>query len=273
MDDHAGQAVNAESSAPTIAIQGLGVRVRGFCTTRHGGVSAKPFDSMNLGEHVGDELSCVQANRQLLTRLLPASPIWVNQVHGTRVLDARAMPAPIDRQADALVTSEPGQVLGILTADCLPVVMANDAGEVLALAHAGWRGLAGGVLDQALCAMQQHASERDRSLGVWRAWIGPCISAQAFQVGNDVREAFTSTNRALEKYFEADAAPHKWRCDLPGLARYRLLEMGATAVHWCGDCTVTDPQERFFSYRREGRTGRMATVAWLAPDDAQAIGR
>lgn len=242
-----------------ITIQNVSSKVHGFCTTRHHGVSDKPFESLNLGDHVGDDPAHVQANRQRLAQWLPTAPVWVEQVHGTEVLVADGPGALGRAQADAMVTTTPGQVLGILTADCMPVVLANDAGKVLGLAHAGWRGLAHGVLQQTLKTMQDQSVE----FGVWRAWIGPCISAQAFEVGDEVRQAFMELDPELAGCFARDAAPHKWLCDMPSIAKSILLGAGAASVTWCGHCTVTDPANLFFSYRRDGRTGRMATVAWL----------
>ncbi|MCD8504395.1 MAG: peptidoglycan editing factor PgeF [Burkholderiaceae bacterium] len=242
-----------------IRIENVSPKVQGFCTTRHHGVGSKPFDSLNLGDHVGDDPACVQANRERLAQWLPAPPVWVEQVHGTNVL---VLSGPVrDRliQADAIVTNRSAQVLGILTADCMPVVLANDEGTVLGLAHAGWRGLANGVLQQTLIAMHDQV----RELGTWRAWIGPCISARAFQVGDEVRRAFMAVDPALAACFTPDVAPHKWLCDLPSIAKSILLAAGARSVAWCGHCTVSDPANRFFSYRRDGQTGRMATVAWL----------
>ena len=254
----------ARGSEPTlknawIAFEGLTNQVHGFCTTRHHGVSDKPFDSLNLGDHVGDDPSRVSINRQRLAQWLPDAPTWVRQVHGNSVL---VVDGPLESgvvEADALVTTARGRVLGILTADCMSVVICDDAGTVLGLAHAGWRGLVGGVLQAAVVSMRQQVG----TLGRWRAWIGPCISARAFQVGDDVREEFLAFDSSLAAYFTPDDAPHKWRCDLPGIAKAILLGMGAVNVTWCGLCTVNDRANRFFSYRRDGQTGRMATVAWL----------
>lgn len=242
-----------------IGLQGMSPAVQGFTTTRLHGVSVKPYESLNLGDHVGDDPALVAANRQRVNQWLPSSPVWIRQVHGTRVVDADVAIEQPDTEADALVTTRAGQVLGMLTADCLPVVMADVNGQVLGLAHAGWRGLAGGVLGNTLAAMRAQQPAWDP----WHAWIGPCISAQAFEVGDDVRDAFFQVDPRWVRYFTPDGAPHKWRCDLPGIAKGVLLELGATSVQWCGLCTATDPHGRFFSYRREGQTGRMATLVWL----------
>lgn len=252
----------------SIAIDGLSAGVSGFCTTRANGVSVEPYASLNLGAHVGDDLDCVKRNRAILTQHLPSEPIWLDQVHGCAVLDASVLDANTDRRADALVTTVPGQVLGILTADCMAVVLADDQARVLGLAHAGWRGLAGGVLQSTIAAMQDKTSQVGQSgeMGPWRAWISPCIGPDAFEVGSEVREAFLSIDRRLIDCFTAGIAPHKWHCNMPAIATRILLALGASSVQWCGHCTVLDEQQRFFSYRREGRTGRMATVAWLKPD-------
>lgn len=242
-----------------IPVTGLGDSIRGFCTTRQPGASAKPFDSFNLADHVGDDHAHVEINRQHLAQCLPQAPVWVKQVHGTRVLDATTIDQTTDFEADALVTTQAGQVLAILTADCMPVVMADDAHRVLGLAHAGWRGLAGGVLSATVAAMQAHVG----GMGSWRAWIGPCIGPRAFEVGEEVRETFLQIDAGFSQYFVRDVAPHKWRCNMPGIARDMLSGLGAQAVDWCGLCTVDDPEQRFFSYRRQGQTGRMATVAWI----------
>lgn len=242
-----------------VRAQGLGTGVQGFTTTRAHGVSHKPFDSLNLGDHVGDRPEHVATNRQRLNQRLPAPPVWVRQVHGTRVVDAADVIGRPVTEADALVTTEPGLVLGILTADCLPVILVDERATVLGLAHAGWRGLASGVLGNTLAQMR----DRQPSLENWHAWIGPCISAPAFQVGDEVRDTFFQVDPAYAGCFLPDDAPHKWRCDLPAIAKAMLLGLGATSVQWCGLCTATDADRRFFSYRRDGQTGRMATVAWL----------
>lgn len=251
-----------------IEIDGLAAQVSGFCTTRGHGVSGAPYASLNLGGHVGDDPDCVKRNRAILTQHLPGEPIWLDQVHGCAVLDASAIDSHTDRRADALVTTVPGQVLGILTADCMAVVLANDQARVLGLAHAGWRGLAGGVLQSTVAAMQDKAGQVGQAAGMgpWRAWIGPCIGPDAFEVGGEVREAFLSIESSLADCFVVGVAPHKWHCNMPTIATRILLALGASSVQWCGHCTVLDEQQRFFSYRREGRTGRMATVAWINPN-------
>ena len=239
----------------------LGLKV--MSTTRFGGVSRAPFEAFNVGLHVGDDVQAVSENRRFLRANLPAEPLWLNQVHGCEVVDADQ----IDHQstpfeADAAVTISRDVVLAIQTADCMPVVI-NGGGQVLGVAHAGWRGLAQGVLSELIRAMAQKVAASDRDLKQWQAWIGPCIGPNAFQVGEDVRQAFLAQSRHHQGFFQADGAPHKWLCDLPGLALYALQSMGITQSKWCGFCTVNDEQHRFFSYRRDGRTGRMVTLAWL----------
>ena len=239
-----------------------GVKV--FCTTRSGGVGQAPYDTLNLGSGAGDEPEVVLANRAILRQNVPGEPFWLKQVHGVQVADADDQSlsegAGSPPEVDAAVTSVPGRVLAILTADCLPVVIADQQGTVLGAAHAGWRGLAGGVLESCLSAMRQKVP----TASGWRAWIGPGIGPQVFQVGEDVRQAFEGKGADCAGMFQPDpAAPGKWLADLPGLARWRLRELGVLEVEACGLCTVTDPANRFFSYRRDRQTGRMATIAWL----------
>lgn len=253
-------------SGSFIRADGLGPRVRCLSTTRSGGSSRPPYDTLNLGGHVGDDPQAVDANRKQLDRILPESPVWLDQVHGTNVLLADhwqtdSTPA----RADAAVTARRGQVLAILTADCMPVVLADPLRRVLGVAHAGWRGLASGVLINTVQAMRERFHE---PLDI-RAWIGPCIGPAAFQVGHEVRETFLAMDTSLAVFFRKDDPyPDKWLADLPGIARWQLMSLGAAHVEWCGLCTVNDPERRFFSYRRDGQTGRMATLAWLdtSPD-------
>lgn len=239
-------------------------RVSLFCTTRHGGVSKPPYDSFNLGMNTEDFPEVVAANRSLLRQSLPSDPFWLKQVHGCHVADADVEPTQNSTQfaceADASVTSVTGRVLTILTADCLPIVLADHAGTVLGVAHAGWRGLAGGVLEACLESMRLKSPQAEK----WRAWIGPGIGPTAFQVGEDVREAFEGYGADRVGMFVSDpAAKGKWFANLPALARWRLQSLGVDEIEDCGLCTMTDAQRRFFSYRRDRQTGRMATVAWL----------
>lgn len=236
-----------------------------FTTLRRGaGVSAAPFDAFNLGSRSGDDPAAVATNRALLeTRFgLPSPPHWLRQVHGSGVLrfDAAARNVRDDGEpeADAAVTSTAGTVLAILTADCLPVVFAATDGSEVAAAHAGWRGLAGGVLEATVAAMRTPAA---RLL----AWLGPAAGPQAYEIGAEVRDAFVGGDPGAASAFVATRPGH-WRVDLYALARRRLQAAGiaAAAIHGGGLCTIGDPQ-RFYSHRRDQRTGRMATVIWKAP--------
>jgi YfiH family protein len=235
--------------------------VRYFCTWREGGVSPAPWDSLNLGLHVQDDQDAVRANRARLRRSLPADPLWLEQVHGTRVCDTdadgvwRAEGVPC---ADAAVTRIRSRPLAIMTADCLPVVLADDAGRVLGVAHAGWRGLAAGVLENTLSVMRRRAPE---SSG-WRAWLGPAIGQAAFEVGDEVRAAFVGPDPEAAACFTRWPGTGRWHADLAGLARLRLARAGVARIELSGECTH-QRADRYFSYRREARTGRQVTLAWL----------
>lgn len=246
-----------------IPINGFSAQVTGFCTTRQGGVSIPPYQSLNLGLHVGDNPQAVMANRALINAKLPKPPIWLNQVHGTNVFDADQPFQPHTQHpiptADAAVTTQVDQPLAILTADCLPIVIANHSGTVLGLVHAGWRGLAQGVLEATLQTMRQ----ANPFMQSWSAWVGPGIGAQAFQVGQDVYDTFVDQSATYARFFSLDPnQPSKWFADLAGVAGHRLSLLGSQYVYQSQRCTVTEAQH-FFSYRRDGRTGRMATIAWL----------
>lgn len=238
--------------------------VRGFCTTREGGLGAPPFDTFNLGLGAGDTPEIVLANRQLLNQALPSEPAWLKQVHGVRVVDAddstifaSNLNAP---EADASVTICQERVLAVLTADCLSVVLSDDRGSVLGVAHAGWKGLAAGVLEETMALM---LLKQPKGKG-WRAWIGPGIGATAFQVGADVRDAFSVELALQPDLCVVDPmVAERWRLDLAGLAQLRLHRMGVKEVELSHLCTVNNPKQ-FFSYRRDRQTGRMATVAWMA---------
>jgi YfiH family protein len=242
--------------------------VRYFCTTRGGGVGRAPHDTLNLGRRAGDDPAAVAENRRRLRGMLPAEPLWLRQLHGAGVVDADTWnpagggvqaDAETEPGADAAVTARPGQVLAILVADCLPVVIADADGRVLGAAHAGWRGLAGGVLENTLAALRVKCP----AATCWQAWIGPGIGPSAFEVGQDVLDAFAADGpEALALFTPRPQRPGKWLADLPGLAQLRLRRAGVAAVYASGLCTVSD-RERFFSYRRDGETGRMALLAWL----------
>ena len=228
--------------------------VRALTTTRHGlGVSQPPFDTFNLGARCGDDPDAVIENRQQLGAALdlPSPPRWLRQVHGIAV----AVEPPCDEpEADAAVTATPGTVLAILTADCLPVVFAAQDGSEIAAAHAGWRGLAAGVLEATVAAMQTPA---DKLI----AWLGPAAGPQAYEIGEEVFAAFVSRDAGAGAAF-APTRPGHWKVDLYALARRRLAAVGITQVHGGAFCTISDPA-RFFSHRRDGRSGRIATVAWI----------
>jgi len=232
-------------------------QVRAAITTRLGpGVSAPPFDRFNLGLRSGDALDAVTANRSALLQSLrlPAEPRWLQQVHGCEVAELGPLPGKAEPQADAAVSHIPGTVLSILTADCLPVLFCADDGGEIGAAHAGWRGLAGGVLEATLGQMITPAS---RVL----AWLGPCIGAISYEVGAEVQAAFVKHDAAAAGCFVATRPGH-WLCDLAGLARQRLTAAGVARIHGGGFDTFADA--RFYSYRRDGaRSGRFASLVWL----------
>lgn len=229
-------------------------RVRVLSTLRAGGVSEGPYSSLNLAAHVGDVPAHVLENRRRLREAaaLPGEPLWLEQVHGCDVVvqDGR-MDAP---RADAAVTTTPGRVCAVMTADCLPIVIADREGTRVGIAHAGWRGLAGGVVEATVAAL--HADPAGLV-----AWLGPAIGQQAFEVGAEVRQAFIARSVAAAGCFVANERG-RYQADLYGLARCVLADAGIGATCGGGWCTVTD-REQFFSFRRDGVTGRMATLAWL----------
>jgi hypothetical protein len=229
-------------------------RVRALSTTRRGGFSQPPFDGFNLGMHVGDDACSVAANRAQLTRdaSLPGVPGWLNQVHGNRVIMAQE--GPVTAAADGAIAVVAGRVCVAMTADCLPVLLCDRKGTRVGVAHAGWRGLVKGVLGAAVTAMQCAPEEI-------MAWLGPAIGPDAFEVGDEVRRAFLARSPATGRCFRP-SPPGRWLADLYGLARLQLQSLGVGAIYGGGWCTCSDP-ERFFSYRRDGVTGRMATLIWL----------
>jgi YfiH family protein len=224
-------------------------------TTREGGVSLAPWSGLNLGDHVGDDPAHVAANRARLRQQLPAEPGWLRQVHSVRAVEIGLEPNP---EADAAFTSQTGQVCAVLTADCLPVLFCDRAGSVVAAAHAGWRGLAGGVLEATVAAMQVQSGEV-------LAWMGAAIGPQAFEVGDDVRQAFVGPHPEAAAAFlpHPERVPGKWLADIYQLARIRLQRAGVQAIYGGGRCTYQEA-ETFYSYRRDGVTGRMASLIWLA---------
>jgi hypothetical protein len=229
------------------------IRVHAAMTTRAGGVSPAPYDSLNLATHVGDRREAVAENRRRLcdALALPAEPAWLEQVHGTRVA---VLPKPASGAADAAVTSRPGQICAVLVADCLPVFLASRGGDRVGIAHAGWRGLAAGVVGATIAALE--CAARDLV-----AWLGPSIGPAEFEVGDEVREAFIARDAGAGAAFR-QGRTGRWLADLPQLARRRLRAAGVEAVTGGDHCTVTDAA-RFYSYRRDGTTGRMAALAWL----------
>jgi len=231
--------------------------VRAGVTTRQGGVSQGPYHGFNLADHVGDDPVAVAENRAQLRRMLqlPAEPDWLKQVHGIGV---STLPAP-GATADASVSRQPGQVCAVLTADCLPVLLCDRRGVTVAAAHAGWRGLATGVIRETVLAMGQEPA------GLL-AWLGPAIGPEAFEVGDDVRQAFLAENAGYASAFVAGAMPGKWLLDLYAAARRQLAVLGVTQVFGGGFCTYRDVQ-RFYSYRRDRQTGRMASLIWISPAD------
>lgn len=244
--------------------------VGALVTSREGGVSLPPYDNgvggggLNLGAHVGDQLADVARNRALLDSLLPAPPLWMTQVHGVNVVDAGN--AAIGVEADAAIATQPGVVCAVQTADCLPVLLCDVAGRAVGAAHAGWRGLVGGVLEGTVARM------RDAGAGEIMAWLGPAIGPQQFEVGTDVLAAFMAGARArqasAEILLQTESAfvpiaerSGKYLADIYSLARIVLREAGVARVYGGGACTVSDRQ--FYSYRRDKVTGRMASLIWL----------
>lgn len=229
--------------------------VKALQTTRTGGVSKGAYASLNLGAHVSDDPIAVAANRQLLSAYLPSEPVWVNQVHGIDVIDAAT--SSCLQHADASFTTKPNVVCVTMTADCLPVLLCDKKGSVVAAVHAGWRGLCDGVIEAAVAKMQVSASEI-------LVWLGPAIGPNAFEVGDEVREQFITKDAKAADAFK----PHgdKWLCNMYLIARQRLNAVGVKNIYGASVnedfCTYTD-QGRFFSFRRDNVTGRMASLIWL----------
>ncbi|MBB1605938.1 MULTISPECIES: peptidoglycan editing factor PgeF [unclassified Pseudomonas] len=226
--------------------------VRACVSTRAGGVSQAPFDSFNLGDHVGDEPAAVAENRRRLEQAQGCRPAWLSQVHGIEVVEAD--PSRV-ATADASWSATPGIACAVLTADCLPALFCDRAGTRVAAAHAGWRGLAGGVLEATLDRLAVPAGEV-------LVWLGPAIGPQAFEVGPEVREAFLADHAEAAAAFVPSVNAGRYMADIYQLARIRLAARGVTAVYGGGLCTFSDT-ERFYSYRRNPRTGRQASLVWL----------
>lgn len=233
--------------------------VRAVTSLRSGdGVSQPPFDRLNLGMNSGDDPAAVRENRRRLRAWLglPGEPVWLRQVHGTGVVRLHANPGPEAGEgieADASVTSDPNTVLAILTADCLPVVFAAADGSEIAAAHAGWRGLAAGVLEATVAAMATPPPHL-------QAWLGPAAGPKHYEIGAEVRDAFVARDPGASSAF-LPTRPGHWHADLYALARRRLVAAGVPAIYGGGLCTIADPA-RFFSHRRDARTGRLVTLAW-----------
>ena len=241
----------------------LPVGVQALCTTRSGGVSHPPFDSLNLGDHVQDDEMAVQTNRERLQQhMAPAHPVFLKQVHGVDVA-VLGLDSLQGQVADACVTTQAEVACTIMVADCMPVLFTDQRGQVVAAAHAGWRGLAAGVIEQTVRAMCQQANVPASEIQVW---LGPCIGPASFEVGEDVRDAFVSADAGAQTCFQPHPQhPGKWVANLSALARLRLQALGITAVAgndgtsaWC---TVIQ-SSRLFSFRRDGATGRFAACIW-----------
>lgn len=238
--------------------------VRAVVTMRAGGVSAAPMEALNLATHVGDLPEAVRENRRRLRAAagLPREPRWLRQVHGTRVADLDALPEDGEPEADAAVTARPGTVCAVLTADCLPVLFAAADGSAVAVAHAGWRGLAAGVLDSTVASLRARSTP-----GVTlQCWMGPAISARHFEVRDDVRDTFLGAGADAAVAFTHGRTGH-WQCDLARLARQRLMALGVADIGDSACCTYAE-EARFFSHRRDVQhrgfagTGRIATLIW-----------
>jgi YfiH family protein len=237
--------------------------VRAGYSLRQGGVSGPPWNSFNLGDHVGDDPAAVAANRQRLTQTLGVRPVFLRQVHGWGV---RALPCADNTEVDGVWAEQAGTACCIMVADCLPILLSDAQGQVVAAAHAGWRGLCGqqgtGVLESLLGQLRQRHPQAS-----WLAWLGPAIGPLAYEVGDDVRQAFVATRADAERHFHPiKGHTGKWWCDLPRLAHDRLHSLGVTQIGgndgseaWCTHTRA----DLYFSHRRDGRSGRMAAAIFL----------
>lgn len=232
-------------------------QVRACITTRAGGISQSPFEGFNLGDHVGDDPQAVAQNRDFLAKTLGCTPAWLSQVHSTEVV--KADPTHV-LTADACWTDQPHQACSVLTADCLPVLLCDRAGSKVAAAHAGWRGLAAGVLEHTVQALAVAPQEL-------LVWLGPAIGPEVFEVGPEVREVFVSAHAQAETAFKPSPNAGRYLADLYQLARIRLATLGITAVYGGGFCTYQEA--RFYSYRRQANTGRFASLIWLVEPNMQ----
>ena len=229
-------------------------RVRALVTTRAGGVSAGSYAALNLGDHVGDDPQAVRRNRALLREQggLPTDPLWLKQVHGTNVVNALAVSPGVE--ADGAYTDTAGVVLAVLTADCLPVFLCDRRGSAVAVLHAGWRGMAAGVIENGVRALNAPA-------GALLGWLGPAIGPESYEVGEEVRSAFVKNDPGAAGAFRETGAG-RWLADLYELARRRLHALGVQTIHGGDFCTFRDTR-RFYSFRRDRETGRMASLIWI----------
>lgn len=225
-------------------------------TTRGGGISSGVYSGLNLGDHVGDEPLQVARNRTLVRTALglPSEPLWLTQVHGCQVVECGTTMGP-GHTADAAIARRAGEVCTVMTADCLPLLVCDRRGSVVAAVHAGWRGLAAGVIEGTLAALGEASADL-------LAWLGPAIGPTAFEVGPEVREALLAADPAVASAFQSSAGD-RWLADLYALARSRLMQAGVTQIFGGGHCTWSDP-DRFYSFRRDGVTGRMASLIWMS---------
>ncbi len=231
--------------------------IKAITTTRFGGQSMAPYDSLNFGDHVGDDLALVKSNRQTLikTALLPEEPLWLKQTHSVQVIDAHQWQPDIE--ADAIISESANKICVVMTADCLPILMTDSSGTQVAAVHAGWRGLEAGIIENTLAKFKKPSSDI-------MVWLGPAIGSQAFEVGPEVKAAFVANNSIAEAAFTPSAA-NRFLADIFLLAKQRLSAQGVTAIYGGDHCTYRE-KERFFSYRRDGITGRMASLIWIADE-------
>ncbi|MGF1741147.1 peptidoglycan editing factor PgeF [Vibrio profundum] len=227
--------------------------VKAFASTRYDGYSVGPYQGLNLGQHVGDDVETVQRNRSRFAELamLPSPPVWLNQTHSTAMIEL-SKPAHEIPDADGSYSQIAGVVCTVMTADCLPILLTDTAGSQVAAVHAGWRGLANGIVEKAVHTFN----------GNVLAWLGPAIGHNSFEVGHDVRETFLSHDGQAEKAFVSRGSNGKWLADMQLLAKQRLSDVGVTNVTSSNMCTYQD-SERFYSYRRDGVTGRQASCIWI----------
>ncbi|OIQ24426.1 peptidoglycan editing factor PgeF [uncultured Vibrio sp.] len=229
--------------------------VKAVASTRLGGFSLPPYEGLNLGTHVGDETTTVMKNREQFIQdcSMPASPIWLNQTHSTHVVDV-SQPTLEILNADGVSTRAPNVVCSAMTADCLPVLLTNSQGSQVAAVHAGWRGLSGGILENAVAQFEEPSEVI--------AWLGPAIGSNAFEVGEDVLKAFISVDDNAHKAFIPHTAPNKWLANMDMLATQRLNRVGVKSVYSSNLCTY-EREDQFYSYRRDGVTGRQAVFIWI----------